>query len=254
MNIAEFLLPGMQAIILAAGRGKRMGKLTDRTPKPLLKINGRPILEYVLASLPREVDEVILVIGYHGQKIKDYFGDQHQGRPLRYLWQMSSNGTGGALWQINKALRGKFLVLMGDDLYHHDDLKKIIKHDLAVLAKEVDEPSRFGRIEVDGRGQMVGLVEAAANPTSNLANTGAYILDARIFEYPLVPILDGTEFGLLQTLAQMADKHKIKVEKADFWHANTSSEDLTAAEKIVGKYFKMDNWGILSQMSQIKVL
>jgi len=61
----------MQAIILAAGRGTRMGELTNDLPKPLLKISGRPILEYTLANLPREIDEVILVIGYHGHKIKN---------------------------------------------------------------------------------------------------------------------------------------------------------------------------------------
>lgn len=230
----------MQAVILAAGRGKRMGELTNSTPKPLLEINGRPILEYTLANLPREIDEVILVIGYHGQKIKNRFGAKHQGREIQYLWQMSNSGTGGALFQINKALRGKFLVLMGDDLYHHDDLKKIVRHDLAVLVKEVNEPSRFGVIEIDERGHLIQIVERPANPKGNLVNAGAYVLDKRIFDYPLVPVYDGKEFGLPQTLAQMADRHKIKVEKAEFWHANTNSEDLAAAAEIVKKYFETD--------------
>ncbi|MFH1385821.1 MAG: nucleotidyltransferase family protein [Patescibacteria group bacterium] len=228
----------MQAIILAAGRGKRMGKLTDNVPKPLLKINGRPILEYILAGLPREVDEVILVVGYFGHKIKNHFGAKHQGRSLQYLWQMSPSGTAGALWQTRKSLKGKFLVLMGDDLYHQNDIKKIVKHDLAVLVKEVAELSRFGMIEVDDQVHLIKIIEAAASSTSNLANTGAYVLDERIFEYPLVPLLGGTEFGLPQTLAQMADRHKIKVEKADFWHANTEEEDLAVAEEMVKKYLR----------------
>ena len=227
----------MQAIILAAGRGVRMGELTNDVPKPLLKINGRPILEYTLANLPPEIDEVIFVVGYLGHKIKDHFGKEHQGRYLQYMWQLSPSGTGGALWQIKKALHGKFIVLMGDDLYHQKDLKKILKHDLAVLAKEIEEPSRFGVIEVDSDGHLTQIVEKPAEPKSNLVNAGVYVLDSRIFSYPLVPVYDGQEFGLPQTMAQMADKHKIKVVRAEVWHPNTRGEDLQKAEEIVRRYF-----------------
>lgn len=214
-----------------------MGEMTNDVPKPLLKISGRPILEYTLANLPREINEVIFVIGYLGHKIKNHFGAKHQGRDLQYIWQLSPSGTGGALWQIRKTLHGKFIVLMGDDLYHHKDLKKILKHDLAVLVKEIEEPSRFGVIEVDARGHLVQIVEKPAEPKSNLVNAGVYVLDSRIFNYPLVPIYGGTEFGLPQTLAQMADKYKIKVEYAEVWHPNTKGEDLKKAEEIVRKYF-----------------
>lgn len=238
MNIAEFLLSGMQAVILAAGRGTRMGELTNGTPKPLLKISGRPILEYTLENLPSEIDEVIFVIGYLGHKIKNHFGKKHQGRELQYMWQLSPSGTGGALFQIRKALHGKFIVLMGDDLYHRKDLKKILKHDLAVLVKEIDEPSRFGVIETDASGHLLQIVEKPVEPKSNLVNAGVYVLDSRIFTYPLVPVYGGKEFGLPQTLAQMADNHKIKVVRAEVWHPNTKGEDLRKAEEIVERYFK----------------
>lgn len=214
-----------------------MGEMTNDVPKPLLKISGRPILEYTLANLPREINEVIFVVGYLGHKIKNHFGAKHQGRELQYIWQLSPSGTGGALWQIRKALHGKFIVLMGDDLYHQKDLKKILKHDLAVLVKEIEDPSRFGVIEVDARGHLVQIVEKPAEPKSNLVNAGVYVLDSRIFNYPLVPIYGGTEFGLPQTLAQMADKYKIKVERASFWYPNNNDEDLAKAEEIVKKYF-----------------
>jgi len=227
----------MQAVILAAGRGTRMGELTNDIPKPLLKISGRPILEYTLANLPRKIDEVIFVVGYLGHQIRNHFGEKYQGKNLQYIWQLSPSGTGGALFQIKKTLHGKFIVLMGDDLYHQKDLKKILKHDLAVLVKEIEEPSRFGVIEVDKNGHLVQIVEKPAEPKSNLVNAGVYVLDSRIFNYPLVPVYNGQEFGLPQTLAQMADKHKIKVERAEVWHPNTKGEDLKRAEEIVEKYF-----------------
>ena len=230
----------MQAVILAAGRGTRMGELTNDIPKPMLKISGRPILEYTLANLPSEIDEVIFIIGYLGHKIRNHFGAEYQGKDLQYVWQLSPSGTGGALWQIKKALHGKFIVLMGDDLYHQKDLKKILKHDLAVLVKEIDEPSRFGVIEIDDNGHLVQIAEKPARPKSNLVNAGVYVLDGRIFNYPLVPVYDGTEYGLPQTMAQMEDYHKIKVVRAEVWHPNTNGDDLQKAEEIVKKYFKMD--------------
>ncbi len=228
----------MQAVILAAGRGTRMGDLTTYTPKPLLKINGWPILEYTLANLPKEISEVIFIIGYQGHKIKDHFGASRGEKELRYVWQRRLDGTGGALWQIRKLLRGKFLVLNGDDLYHRDDLKKIIKHELAVLVKEVANPGEFGVIETDERGHLVRILEKPKKPKNNLVNAGVYILDKRIFDYPLVAISQ-TEFGLPQTMAQMAGQYKIKVERAALWHSNTRSDDLEKAREIIDKFFKL---------------
>lgn len=212
-----------------------MGDLTNYSPKPLLKINGCPILEYTLANLPEEISEVIFIIGYHGQKIKDHFGEKHQGKNLRYVWQLRLDGTGGALTQVKDILQDKFLVLNGDDLYHRDDLKKIVKHELAVLVKEVADPSNFGVIEIDENGHLVKIAEKPENPESNLVNAGVYVLNKRFFDYPLAAISE-TEFGLPQTIAQMADRHKIKVERATFWHPNTRSSDLEKAEKIIENF------------------
>ena len=69
----------MQAVILAAGRGVRMGALTESTPKPMLQIKGRTLLEYKLAALPEEVDEVIIVVGYLGGMIQSHFGGEYNG-------------------------------------------------------------------------------------------------------------------------------------------------------------------------------
>src|SRR3989344_9593279 len=113
----------MQAVILAAGRGTRMGKLTEEIPKPMLPLLGKPLLEWKLAMLPRTIDEVVLVVGYLEHRIQEYFGKQWKGRTLRYVYQKSLNGTGGALALTKEIARDRFLVTMGDDLYHPQDLK-----------------------------------------------------------------------------------------------------------------------------------
>jgi len=227
----------MQAVILAAGRGTRMGELTNDLPKPLLKISGRPILEYTLNNLPEDISEVIFVTGYKGELIKEHFGGNYNGKKIKYVEQTDLNGTAGALWLTKDILRGKFLVLMGDDLYHKDDLEKLVSYDLVLLVKEVANNTRFGVVATDEDGYLKEVVEykfLKDRPAGNLVNTGAYVLNAKIFDYAPVAISD-KEFGLPQTLAQMADKHKIKVIKANVWHPNGYEEDLIRGEAVARK-------------------
>jgi len=229
----------MQAVILAAGRGVRMGDLTDEIPKPLLKISNRPILEYTLNNLPEEISEIIFVIGYKGEMIKKYFGNEFNGKKIVYVEQEELNGTAGALWVAKDILRDKFLVLMADDLYHKPDLEKLLAYDLALLVKEVANNTRFGVVAMDESGCLKEVVEykfLKGSPAGNLVNMGAYVLNPKIFDYAPFPI-SAKEFGLPQTLAQMADKHKIKVIRANVWHPNGQEEDLIKGEAVVKKHF-----------------
>jgi len=223
----------MQCVILAAGRGVRMGGLTKDTPKPLLKINGKPILEYTLDNLPDEISEVVLVIGYKGDLIKSYFGDKYKGKKIRYAVQENLNGSAAALHCAKEFLQDKFLVLNGDDLYSRSDLEKLIKVDgLAVLAKSISAPERFDVFETDRNGYLLGIVKRPEDSRECLVNTGAYLLNKKFFDYETVKIKNG-EFGLPQTLATMINDYKIKVEKASFWQAMGYPEDIIRAEKFM---------------------
>lgn len=228
----------MQAVILAAGKGMRMGELTHSTPKPLLKIKGRAILEYTLANLPKEISEVIFVVGYNGDKIKDHFGDEHQGRRLYYVYQLRLDGTAGAVFLARNLVRDKFIVLNGDDLHHHDDLKKIIKHEMAMMVKEVNNPGSLGTIEIDNDDNLVQIINESDQSVNNLVSTGVYVLDKRFFFSPMVKISE-KEYGLPQTLAKMVkdNGYIIKIERASFWHPNTCAEDLERAEEIIENFY-----------------
>ncbi|MFW5867655.1 MAG: nucleotidyltransferase family protein, partial [Armatimonadota bacterium] len=89
----------MKAVILAAGKGTRMLPLTDRRPKPLMPVAGRPILEHIVGGLASAgVDDICLVIGWHGEQIQEAFGDVTRlGATLTYVWQEEYGGTGAAL-------------------------------------------------------------------------------------------------------------------------------------------------------------
>ena len=227
----------MQTVILTAGRGKRMKHLTENVNKNMLKVNGKPILKYKLDSLPKEIDEIIFVIGYQGDQIKKQFGEKYKGRKISYVEQKKLNGTGGAIHKVKKLLKGKFLVIYGDDLYHKDDIEEIIKFDLAILAKEIDDVTKFGILKTDKSGHLVDIIEKPKKSKSKLANIGLFVLNKDFFKYKLVPV-GGGEFGLPQTLATMSRDHKIKILKAKHWHPIGHPEDIKSAEKVLEKFIK----------------
>ena len=221
----------MKAVILAAGLGTRMGKLTEDTPKPLLKIGGKTLLEHKLHYLPDEVDEVIIVVGYLKDKIKALLGEEHSGRKISYVEQGELLGTGHALSLCKDALSGKFLVLNGDDLYAKEDLLELTKNGLALLVWEIpqDEPGRkVADVRMDEFGTLLDIVEGQPAEKGILFNTGAYFLDENYFNYPLQPAGPGRkEFGLPQTMLQMLkDRYEIKIVRATWWKPVTSPEDL----------------------------
>jgi NDP-sugar pyrophosphorylase family protein len=225
----------MQAVILAAGRGKRMKHLTEATTKPMLKIKGKPILEYKINTLPKKIKEVIFIVGYHSMHVISHFKRCFAGKKITYVFQSNINGTGGALHLAKSILKDKFLVMMGDDLYHKKDIAEMLNHNLAILGYEVDDISQFGAIKTDEEDFMQDVIEKSKNSKLKLANTGMYMLNKSFFDYELVSIGNG-EYGLPQTLAQMAKDQKVKVLKATAWHPIGNPEDLKKAEEIISKF------------------
>ena len=226
----------MQVVILAAGNGKRMGDLTKKVPKPMLKISGKPILEHKINALPREIKEIVIVAGYRGEQIMNHFKREYNGRKVSYFFQTRLNGTGGALHLAKSILKDRFLVMMGDDLYHKKDIRKILKYNLAVLGYANDDSGRFGVLKTNNRGNLIEVVEKPRHSKDKYVNTGLYMLNQNFFDYDLVRLPSG-EFGLPQTLAKMAKDHRIKVEKAILWHPIGTLDDLQKAENIIHKFF-----------------
>ncbi len=221
----------MQAVILAAGLGTRMKELTVDTPKPLLKIGEKTLLEYKLQNLPDEIDEVVLVIGYLGDQIKSAFNGKFRGRKITYVEQKELKGTGHALSLCKPFLAGRFLVLMGDDLYAKEDLEKLVSYPLSVLGCELKEDIsgvKRAEIKTDASGRVTEIDENSPARKGMLENAAAYVLDESYFEYPLKPAdSNSKEFGLPQTMAQMVrDGKDIKIVRATWWKKVTCPEDL----------------------------
>lgn len=230
----------MQLVILAAGKGTRMRPLTYEVTKAMIPLKGKPKLAWTLENLPKEIDEVVIVINHLGKQIKDYFGNSFSNRGIKYVLQEKLEGTGAAVHACKDVLKDRFLVMMGDDLYHPDDVEKMAKEDLAILVFEETGASTAAAMIVDEAGNFVKIIESdePSFPKNErkLVNTALYTLNQKFFNYPLVKIYNG-ELGLPQTIATMVDDHEIGLVKAKNWVPLSKVDDIATAEKELEKFF-----------------
>ena len=225
----------MKAVILAAGEGRRMLPLTLTTPKPLLRVSGKAILEHTFESLPDAVSEVVLVVGHKAQQIREFCGNMFKGKKISYVHQDTMTGTGGALWQAQQHLSEPFLVLNADDLYAKEDLEKLAKEDWAALVYQAQSPQKVAAVSLDEQGNIRSIVEGSAGASEKpLINTGVYALTPEIFGYTLVPKSPGSEeFGLPQT--RLTRERALRAVHATKWFSMTDPSDIARAEGFLKK-------------------
>jgi dTDP-glucose pyrophosphorylase len=159
--------PVERAVLLAAGRGKRLSPLTDRVPKPLLSLAGRPLLEYLLLHLRAAgVRKVLIVIGHLGEQIREHFGD---GRGLDvdidYREQSIPNGTGAAALLARDFVGSSpFFLGWGDILAARHEYARLLEKfrqddpDALLLLEKVRDPSAGAAVHLDGK-RITALIE-----------------------------------------------------------------------------------------------
>lgn len=225
----------MQAVILAAGRGTRMGEFTKDTPKPMLKVGDKNLLQLKLEILPESVDEVIFIVGYFSEKIREFFGSEYDGRKITYVTQENPvGGTADALWAAKGILKDKFLVMMGDDLYSRADIDACVGHDWALLVDKVHGTRKTGKAVIDSDGVISDIIEGEHTGDEWWSGTNMFVLDTRVFAQTPVPKSEGSsEVGLPQTVLAACAAQGIPLHAvyATFWFQITAPEDLIEAEK-----------------------
>jgi bifunctional UDP-N-acetylglucosamine pyrophosphorylase/glucosamine-1-phosphate N-acetyltransferase len=230
----------MKAIILAAGEGIRMRPLTLTTPKPLLKVGGKPILEHIVSRLPDEINELILVIGYLGQKIKDYCGNEFLGKRVRYVWQEKKLGTYHALKLCEPLIEKgeRFLMLYADDIHGAEGIRNCLGHKCAIVVEEAEDPRKFGVVGLNSDNSISEIVEKPENPPSNFVSTGVLLLDSKIFEYE-ADLHPNGEYYVTSAISKMLrDNHQIYAVKSTMWLPIGYPEDIKKAEEFLRKYEK----------------
>lgn len=223
----------MQCVILAAGKGTRMRDLTQHTPKPLIKVCDKTILDHVVESLPSEVTELILVTSYLEEQIKAYCGEEFYGRSVKYVTQENpAGGTGSALMCAKELVTGKFLFMYADDIHGSDALKSVVQEDHAMLGMHSDTPEQFGVLVQNEDGTLKEILEKPANPPSNLVNIGGFVIDPELFEYE-PPVSDSGEVYVTDMLTAYAQVHPVKIIEQDTWIPIGNPEQIKVAESIL---------------------
>jgi bifunctional UDP-N-acetylglucosamine pyrophosphorylase/glucosamine-1-phosphate N-acetyltransferase len=207
----------MDAIILAAGLGTRLRPHTLTTPKPLLPIRGRPILDWTFGALPACVDRVLVVVNYLAEQIEEFLRTQQHFAQCQAVRQAVPRGTGDALRSCREYLQSeRFLVLNGDDLYGAADLAALADCSAGVLVHPVDEPRRFGIAFTRPDGTLDKLVEKPDLPGPRDANTGAYLFPRHVFETELTESSRG-EYEITDYVTALAQRESVQLVPASFW-------------------------------------
>lgn len=222
----------LEGIILAAGLGKRLRPYTEHTPKPLLPVQGKAILAWIIQALPPQVSSICVVVNYLAEQIEEWLAKQHDIPPHQVVRQKEPRGSGDALLACKEFIRGgRVLVLNGDDLYAACDLQELARRDFGVLGYPVEEPRAFGILRVTSDGMLAELVEKPDWPGPQLANIGAYTLPRTIFD--VEPSLSPRgEYELTEMVNNLAQQLPCQVIPARFWHPIGTIEAWQAAQKL----------------------
>lgn len=164
----------MKAVIPVAGIGKRLRPHTYTVPKALISVAGRPILGHIIDRLVEMgVDELIPIIGYKGEMIRDYITDTYD-LTVDFVVQEEQKGIAHAVNLTREhADDSELIIILGDTIIDTDFTKIPEAGDFVLGVREVDNPGRFGIVELSG-GIIKGIEEKPDKPKSNLAIVGLY--------------------------------------------------------------------------------
>jgi bifunctional UDP-N-acetylglucosamine pyrophosphorylase/glucosamine-1-phosphate N-acetyltransferase len=222
----------MDAILLAAGLGTRLRPHTLTTPKPLLLVRGRAILDWTLGALPAPVDRVIVVVHYLAEQVEEYLGSQEWFPEWVVVPQEEPRGTGDALWRCQAEVQSDhFLVLNGDDLFGAADLAELAARPAGVLVAEVQEPKKYGIAFLKADNTLERLVEKPNLPPPQLANTGAYVFPRSVFDLK-IQLSPRGEYEITDYVSQLAARQPFHVVRSKFWFPIGTEEAWNRAQEL----------------------
>ncbi len=171
----------MQAVILAAGEGKRVRPLTRSRPKALIPVANRPIIDYVIdALLKNGIRDIIVVVGYRKEQVTRFLNQLDV--PVEVVVQHKQLGTADALRCAESKITGDFLVLPGDNYIDPRSIARINGIPNAMLVREHPNPSNFGVVMLKD-GYVMEIVEKPEHAQSLMVSTGIYSLKKEVFSY-----------------------------------------------------------------------
>ena len=185
----------MKALILAGGRGKRLGNLTDSMNKCMLKIGDRPVLEYNIqrACEIEGVREIIIVVGHRAEDIINCYGKDYEGKKIRYVIQWEQKGLVHAISCAKEAIgKDDFFLLLGDEILFNSRHKEMVKEFKdeklfgscgILIRKDRNKISKTYTVLVDDMGRIFRLIEKPKKILNDFQGTGHCVFKNEILSY-----------------------------------------------------------------------
>ena len=167
----------MKVIIPVAGAGTRLRPHTYTQPKPLMPVAGKPIICFIVDKLMEAgITEFVFVIGYLGDKIRDFIEEAYPNVSTEFVYQEHREGSGHAIWTAREAIEDEdeIFIAFGDTIFDVDMQELINCPHSCIGLKRVNDPRDFSVAEMDEWGRITKLVEKPRIPKSNLALVGMY--------------------------------------------------------------------------------
>jgi len=203
----------MKVIVPLAGKGTRLLPLTKRVPKPLVRVAGRPVMDYVMDAVQGlDVEELIVITGHLKDVVERYIVERYDVKAT-FVEQKTLDGTAGAINLARPYVDSPVLIIFVDTVFEADlSLINRVDADGIIWAKEVEDYQRFGVIVTDAGGYMTRIVEKPSTPVSRLANIGLqYIRDWQSLFDGIAHVLKqppgkGGEYYLTDAFQYMVDR------------------------------------------------
>lgn len=231
----------MKVVVLAAGKGTRMLPLTEKIPKVLVKIKGKPFLYYVLKNLQKAgYHDFGVVVGYMKEKVIGFL--EKNDIKATIIEQKQQSGTGDAVRQAKSFIGEEdFIVLGGDNLFSIEDLQAVNKKDkfCYLVGKEIEDPRQYGVLVVEGD-TLVEIVEKPQGFVGNLFNIGLYKFTSDIWKaLEQIKLSERGEYEITDAITLLARERKVKVLRLqNYWLDLGSKEDIPRVENFVKTIFK----------------
>lgn len=231
----------MKVIIPLAGKGTRLRPHTHVTPKPMLKVAGKPVMSYILDDLKKlgGIEQIIYITGHLKEKVEEYVRNSYDF-PSVFIEQKVQDGTAGAVALAREYVDQPVLIIFVDTIFDADlSAVKETKSDGIIWTKEVEDYQRFGVVVADAQGFMTRIVEKPREPISRRANIGLYYVRnwKLMFEgldHVLASPPNMDEFFLTDAFQYMIERGaKIEVRDVAGWYDAGKIETLLDTNRVM---------------------
>tara|TARA_E500000178_G_scaffold343621_1_gene390674 strand:+ start:588 stop:1289 length:702 start_codon:yes stop_codon:yes gene_type:complete len=229
----------MNVVILAGGQGSRISEYTKTIPKPMIKVNGKPIILRIMNHFSKwGFTNFYIALGYKGEEIKKFFKNKKKNWNINLIDTGKKTMTGGRLKRLKKYLgKDNFLMTYGDGV-SNVNLKKLVnfhkRNKKLVTLTAVRPPARFGYLKI--KGNLVNYFKEKSATDEGWINGGFFVINPKFLKY----IKDDQTFLEKEPLEKITKKKQLSAYKhKSFWHCMDTIRDKRKLDKILkNKKFK----------------